>query len=626
MEEATNPPQVLRIYLIRPSRYDDDGYVVRHRKGVIPSNTLSTLHGLSLHLNETGRLGRTRVESVPVDEAVEKVPFGRIFARARRADSRVVVALCGVQTNQIVRATDLARRFRARGISVLIGGFHVSGVNALVPGTSPEITTLMDMGVHVVRGEVDALWGDILRQLLVGCLPLWVDHLHAQPDLALQPLPVADPHTMARFAVSDQCTMDASRGCPFNCSFCTIINVQGRAMRARRPHAILANMRRQYARGIHQYFFTDDNFARHPQWEAIFDGMAEMRAEGMNVTCMMQVDTQAVRIPRFVEKAARAGCGHVFIGLESINPANLAAAGKRHNRVEDFAAMAETWRGHGVLTQVGYILGFPGDTPQSIADDVRRLRDEVGVDIATFFILMPLPGSADHAKAVRDGVAIDPDFNKFESTHALTDHPNMSRAQLEHAYADAWREFYSVEHMKRALGRADPRVYWSLFQMFLWYRNSTGQGEHPMLGGFLRQRDRKDRREGFAVQGRLAHTWRMWKYQARVLRLWWKMLPEMQEVWLATRRPDPNEGRMGAIVRGLLSFRPAEVVKNVAARANRMRVTRQDLSAYWASLKRLAWRRANPLAAPGKALREWALLSHFLMQLLAMSRGQGARR
>lgn len=626
MTAVLDLPEVLRIYLVRPSRYDDDGHVVRHYKGVIPSNTLSTLHGLSLHLNETRALGAAWIESVPVDEAVEKVPFGRIFRQARRAGTRVVVALCGVQTNQIVRATELARRFRDRGITVLIGGFHVSGVNALVPGTSPEIATLMDMGVHVVRGEVDALWGDILRQLLEGSLPLWVDHLHAQPDLAVQPLPVADPHTMARFAVSDQCTIDASRGCPFNCSFCTIINVQGRNMRARRPEAILANMRRQYARGIHQYFFTDDNFARHPQWEAIFDGMAAMRAEGMDVSCMMQVDTQAVRIPRFVEKAARAGCDHVFIGLESINPANLAAAGKRHNRVEDFAVMAKTWRDHGVVTQVGYILGFSNDTPQSIADDVRRLRDEVGVDIATFFILMPLPGSADHARAVRDGVAIDPDFNKFESTHALVDHPNMSRAQLEQAYRDAWREFYSVEHMKRALGRADPKVYWPLFQMFLWYRNSTGQGEHPMLGGFLRKRDRTDRRAGFAVQGRIAHGLRMLKYHGQVLRLWWKMLPEMQEVWLATRRPDPNEGRLGAIARGLLSFRPAEVVKNIAARANRMRVTRQDLSGYWASLKRFSWRRANPLAAPWKVLREWALLSHFVIQLLAMSRGAGARR
>jgi radical SAM superfamily enzyme YgiQ (UPF0313 family) len=601
----------LTIFLIRPSRYDDAGYLVRHVKGVIPSNTLATLHGLNLSL----RLEGIEVESVPIDEAVQPVPFGRIFRRARR--HRVVVALCGVQTNQFVRALELARRFRARGIDVLVGGFHVSGVNALVPGTAPEITEMLATGAHVVRGEVDAVWGDIMRQLLAGTLPSWVDYLHAQPDLAAMPLPVADAHYMKRFAIGDQCTIDASRGCPFNCSFCTIINIQGRQMRARKAEAILTSIRRQYARGIRSYFFTDDNFARHPEWAVILDGMAVMRADGMDITCMMQLDTQAVRIPRFVEKAAAAGCGHVFIGLESINPANLEAAGKRHNRVEDFREMIETWRRHGVITQVGYILGFPGDTPASIADDVRRLRDEIGVDVAAFFILMPLPGSADHARANREGAVLDPDLNKYESTHALVDHPNMSRTELEQCYRDAWKQFYSIEHMKRALKGRTGTAYWSLFQMFLWYLNSSGQGEHPMLGGFWRKRSRTDRRPGFPADGRLRHGFRMLGSTAAQLRLWWRMLPVMQEVWLASRPIDPDEGRVATIAKGLLSLRPHLAMRGLIERINRMRSTRQDLTAYWRGLVRLGWHRANPLAAPWKALREWALLVQFLMQLRA---------
>lgn len=604
-----SPRRRLTVYLIRPSRYDDDGYLVRHVKGVIPSNTLATLHGLNLSLS----IEHTGIESVPIDEAVQPVPFSRIFRRARH--SRVVVALCGVQTNQFVRALELARRFRARGIDVLVGGFHVSGVNALVPGTAPEITEMLATGAHVVRGEVDACWGDILTQLLAGTLPQWVDHLHAQPDLAAMPLPVADAHYMKRFAVSHQCTIDASRGCPFNCSFCTIINVQGRRMRARNADTILASIRNQYERGIRSHFFTDDNFARHPQWEAILDGMAELRAEGLDISCMMQIDTQAARIPRFVEKAAAAGCDHVFIGLESINPANLAAAGKRHNRVEDFREMIQTWRRHGVITQVGYILGFPADTPASIAQDVRRLRDEIGVDIATFFILMPLPGSADHARAIRQRAALDPDLNKYESTHALSDHPNMTRAELEQAYHNAWEEFYTVKHMKRSLAGRTGATYWSLFQMFLWYINSSGQREHPMLGGFWRKRPRTDRRAGLPVQGRLAHSLRMLGFAARQLRLWWRMLPMMQEVWLATRPIAPEEGRLATIVKGALSLRPRVAMRGLAERMNRMRFTRQDLSAYWRNLFRLGWHRANPLVAPGQALREWALLVQLLTQL-----------
>lgn len=611
------PDRTLKIFLIRPSRYDDDGYLVRHWKGVIPSNTLATLHGLNQHMADTRALGDIAIESIPVDEAVQAVPFRRIFRDAKRNGMRVVVALCGVQTNQYVRALALARRFRDRGVEVLVGGFHVSGVNALVPGIAPEIAEMLQTGAHIVRGEVDACWSEIFRQLLDGTLPPWVDHLHAQPDLKVQPLPVADARYMKHFAVSDQCTIDASRGCPFNCSFCTIINVQGRRMRARTPAHILRSMRSQYAQGIRNYFFTDDNFARHPQWQQIFDGMSELREEGMELSFMMQVDTQAVRIPGFVEKAVKAGCGHVFIGLESINPANLAAAGKSHNRAQDFRQMAETWKSHGVTTQVGYILGFPGDTPGGIADDVRRLRDEIGVDIATFFILMPLPGSADHARAVQQGANLDPDLNKYESTHALVDHPHMSRPELERVYRDAWTQFYTVAHMKRALQGLKGSAYWSLFRMFLWYINSTGQREHPMLGGFWRKRDRKDRRAGFKVNGRVAHAWRMLGYTTQVLRLWIRMLPQFQEVWLATRPVSEHEARIGTIIKGVFSLRPRLAMQGLAARMNRMLSTRQELSVYWKSLRRFAWRRANPLAAPWKLMREWALLVHFLGQLRA---------
>jgi hypothetical protein len=277
--------------------------------------------------------------------------------------------------------------------------------------------------------------------------------------------------------------------------------------------------------------------------------------------------------------------------------------------------MVDTWHSHGVVTQCGYILGFPGDTPASIVDDVRRLRDEVGIDIATFFILMPLPGSADHATAIRNGVKIDDDLNNFDSTHVLVDHPNMTREQLFEAYENAWKQFYTVDHMKRQLKRFEGSAYWSLFQMFLWYKNSSALGEHPMLGGLWRKRDRTDRRAGYKAQGRLRHGLSMLKYSWQQFRIWWKMLPEMQEVWLATRKPDPNEGRIGAIVKGALSFRPTVTAHNLAARFNRMRATRQDLTTYWHSFKRLRWWKVNPLAAPWKALREWALLTHFLIQL-----------
>jgi hypothetical protein len=169
--------------------------------------------------------------------------------------------------------------------------------------------------------------------------------------------------------------------------------------------------------------------------------------------------------------------------------------------------------------------------------------------------------------------------------------------------------------MKRALTGLKGTAYWSLFRMFLWYINSSGQGEHPMLGGFWRKRDRSDRRAGFKVQGRMAHGLRMAGYTWRLLNLWWRMLPRMQEVWLATRPAAEHEGRLASIAKGVLSLRPHRAMQELAARMNRMVSTRRELSEYWRNLLRLGWHRANPLAAPWKAAREWALLVHFLYQL-----------
>src|SRR5262249_54806173 len=152
------------------------------------------------------------------------------------------------------------------------------------------------------------------------------------------------------------------------------------------------------------------NFARNPAWEAIFDGLIALREkEGLAIDFMMQVDTASSRIPRFVEKASRAGCVQVFIGMESLREDNLQAAGKRQNRVGQYKESIARWHESGIACHVGFIIGFPYDTYDRVMEDVRTLRDELLVDQASFFMLMPLPGSKDHQVAVQKGVPMDPD-------------------------------------------------------------------------------------------------------------------------------------------------------------------------------------------------------------------------
>jgi hypothetical protein len=121
----------LVVILIRPSKYDDDGYVIRHLRGTLPSNTLSCLHSLTEDAIRRGELGNLEVQVEVLDEIVTRIDPRKLGRKFRRPGTKVVVGLVGVQSNQFPRAQDLARQFKAEGFDAMIGGFHVSGMMAL---------------------------------------------------------------------------------------------------------------------------------------------------------------------------------------------------------------------------------------------------------------------------------------------------------------------------------------------------------------------------------------------------------------------------------------------------------------------------------------------------------------
>ena len=538
----------LVIYLIKPSKYDDDGYIIRYWRGVLPSNTLSCLYGLTEDVRERGVLGRGlkwRIELI--DETVQRIDVQVILRQARRRGTKVIVCLVGVQSNQFARASDLALACRAGGVDVLIGGFHVSGSLAMLPAVPPEIQTLLDAGVSVVAGEIEGRWEEILRDALSHRLRPCYNFLLQPPALQSAPLPRVSQRYLRRFVAPNFSTIDCSRGCPFNCSFCTVINVQGRAMRFRDVTRLLDWIRENALhRRISAYFFTDDNFCRNKSWEAMFDGLIRLRQEeGIRIAFMIQVDTQSYKLPRFIAKAKAAGCSQVFIGLESLNPQNLEAAGKRQNCIADFRSLIEAYRQAEINTHVAYIIGFPFDTPASVAQDMQRLKEELGPEQASFFMLTPLPGSRDHLELLQRGVALDSDLNRYDSFRATAPHPQMSREAWTRAYEDAWTAFYSLENMTQILQRVSAENYWAVFANFIWYKNATmvEQG-HPMIHGFVRLKGRRERRPGLPIETPWQYFCRRARDVRRYSRLWPRLALEMEEVWLRTRKRSALEQRV----------------------------------------------------------------------------------
>jgi len=500
---------VLHFVMIKPSHYDEDGYPIQWVRSAIPSNTLACLNALAEDARRREVLGpNVEIRLHTFDETNRRVRPDRIIRMIRKLGGSALIGLVGVQSNQFPRSVDLARPFLAAGLPVCIGGFHVSGCIAMLPELPADIAVAQTMGISFFAGECEeGRLDEVLQDAWNGKLKPLYNYMDKLPTLTGEPPPFL-PRKHVRRTSGSLSSIDLGRGCPYQCSFCTIINVQGRKSRFRTPDDLEKIVRENHAQGIRRFFITDDNFARNRDWELLFDRLIHLRkTEFPGLGFTIQVDTLCHKIPNFIEKASQAGVRRVFIGLENINPDNLIAAKKRQNKITEYREMLQKWRDHGAITYAGYILGFPADTKESIARDIEIIKRELPLDILEFFFLTPLPGSEDHKVLLQKGIWMDPDMNKYDLNHRVSHHSTMSDADWEDAYRAAWSAFYTPEHVRTILRRSAAcklgRPGTTLSTILWFYLMILFEGVHPLEGGAFRLKFRRDRRFGAKIESPL---------------------------------------------------------------------------------------------------------------------------
>src|ERR1700739_4743086 len=161
-----------QLVLIKPSHYDDNGYVIRWWRAMTPSNSLAAVYGIAADCAERRVLGPDiDIDIEVIDETNTRVDIPALLSRFRRSGDFGCVALIGVQSNQYPRALDIARPFRTAGIAVAVGGFHVSGCLSMLDGRAVDLDACRDMGAAIFAGEAEGRFESVIVDVAASAPP-----------------------------------------------------------------------------------------------------------------------------------------------------------------------------------------------------------------------------------------------------------------------------------------------------------------------------------------------------------------------------------------------------------------------------------------------------------------------
>jgi hypothetical protein len=468
----------LRVVLLKPSKYAVDGFVDRFRRGFMPNSTLYHLASMT-----PGQLGDRRVTVHVVDEYVE-TDLGYLRLLERDPDCDTLLALVGVQSHQLHRALDLAAYARRHGVAhAVLGGPH--------PMTC-DTRVLQQRGVSFALAEAEVAWGAILADAIDGDLrPVYGADQRWQPTLDVPAL-VPPPETALRRYAVQMLGVYPARGCPYRCTFCSVIKIAGRRVRSQPVETTLATLRAARAAGVGLVMFTSDNFNKYPEASALLEAMV---AERLDLPFFVQCDAEVVRQPAFVELLGRAGCYQMFVGVESFSRAALRDMKKTQNRPERYHDIVRLCRAHGIGSHFSNIIGLPTDTEPGVLDHLRTLR-AMRPDVASFYILTPLPGTEQYDELLANGLITETNLDRFDATCPTWRHPHLSAAELSALLVRCYREFYGWGDVVRKSARwfwtkrASPNVLLKIAvaAYSVLSRMAIAQDMHPMAGGVGRVR------------------------------------------------------------------------------------------------------------------------------------------
>jgi radical SAM superfamily enzyme YgiQ (UPF0313 family) len=361
-------------------------------------------------------------EVVLCDDHSERIDF----------DSDADLIALTAMTPQAPRAYELADGFKKRGKSVVMGGFHASNL-------PDEALTHVDA---VVVGEGEIVWPRLLADFSEGRL----QRIYSGNSLMnMADIPVARREIFKGKGYLLTNTIQTTRGCPFDCEFCSVTAFYGRSYRKRPVEQVLTEL--QELRKSNSFiFFVDDNIVADSKYAmSLFQGM-----KGMGFKWLSHAPIDFAGDRELMLAAGESGCVGMFVGFESLNQESLSAMGKLTNRAQTFMDDAKTFRDNGIGILGSFVLGYDGDTPD-IFPNLLRFCEEARLEAAIFPLLTPYPGTKVRSRLEAEGRIISSNWRDYDMEHINFQPEGMSIAQLQEGYDWLNSSFYSFASMYRRI-------------------------------------------------------------------------------------------------------------------------------------------------------------------------------
>lgn len=404
----------MRLLLVYPTTMTG-GLPDKFRQAYLPPLNLAILDRLT-------ELADPKHEVKIINEFVEDIDFDADF------DLVGITAL----TSQSVRAYQIADKFRSAGKKVIMGGIHPS----LLPN---EALAHADA---VAVGEVENLWADILSDFETGrAKRIYKDSEFPSLDRLI--IPKWDNMDLSVYRRSfgrkmPRMPIYTTRGCVFDCDFCSVSKFFGRTYRSKPIAHVLEEIE---ATNAESYFFTDDNIICKPEYsQSLFEAMATSIKR--KIRWFSQASTNLVDRPYLIGLAAKAGCRSLFFGVESISKSNLRTVNKKINDPLKYVELYRRCSEAGIQPWYSMIFGFDNDTVDSMWETIQFLKHNHIWNVV-FWLLTPLPGTGLYEQMVESGRITDTDWARYDLNHVVFQPIHLTTQELYDQFWKVYRAMYA---------------------------------------------------------------------------------------------------------------------------------------------------------------------------------------